>query len=465
MLNDLEADRILAAARDVADPVSAARMVAEAFLAVSRTADPATLAPLVERIAALRGEPAESQTELLFHTLSGVVGTRIRQPYATRHLEAALRIFAARRLNDDALSVECALMCTLSLIRPHEVRPGFAHLVDRLDVDPVRRARLTAMIGLGDAWAGNLIRGHAGLCAARELAEAAGRWDVQAEVASWLIKISAFCGDLTASAAYLTEARELAARVGSSWVAVHIAECAAGLYLVSGDIDAWVGTLELLVNSAIGANSGLFFEHRWELATHYALYGDAGAAQALLAGIPDPPLAWPGAPALPAWRGWIAEPTSAAAMARVEASLAGLNRPVERMSRARLAWLLGAQHARLQRRVDAIRLLEAASSGYAAIGAAGPLTRVIAELRGVAMGATVVGEPLRTPATRPPGEQPLTAAEGRVARAVAAGLSNREVADRLRVSAKTVEFHLGNIFRKLGVRNRTELAGRLGPLN
>ncbi|WUW43286.1 helix-turn-helix transcriptional regulator [Micromonospora rifamycinica] len=54
----------------------------------------------------------------------------------------------------------------------------------------------------------------------------------------------------------------------------------------------------------------------------------------------------------------------------------------------------------------------------------------------------------------------LTEAEARVATAIANGLSNREAAQRLFVSVKTIEFHLGNIFRKLGVRNRTELATR-----
>jgi DNA-binding NarL/FixJ family response regulator len=52
----------------------------------------------------------------------------------------------------------------------------------------------------------------------------------------------------------------------------------------------------------------------------------------------------------------------------------------------------------------------------------------------------------------------LTKAERRVAEAVAAGRTNREVADHLFVSVKTVDFHLQAIYRKLDVRSRTELA-------
>ena len=57
---------------------------------------------------------------------------------------------------------------------------------------------------------------------------------------------------------------------------------------------------------------------------------------------------------------------------------------------------------------------------------------------------------------------PLTAREEEVARLVAAGATNREVASTLFLSPKTVERHLVNLFRKLEVRNRTELAARLG---
>jgi DNA-binding NarL/FixJ family response regulator len=52
----------------------------------------------------------------------------------------------------------------------------------------------------------------------------------------------------------------------------------------------------------------------------------------------------------------------------------------------------------------------------------------------------------------------LTAAELRVALAIGTGASSREAAEQLYVSVRTVEFHLNNIYRRLGVRSRTELA-------
>ncbi len=41
---------------------------------------------------------------------------------------------------------------------------------------------------------------------------------------------------------------------------------------------------------------------------------------------------------------------------------------------------------------------------------------------------------------------------------VASGATNREAGSRLFLSAKTIEAHLGRIYRKRGVRSRTELA-------
>jgi DNA-binding CsgD family transcriptional regulator len=59
------------------------------------------------------------------------------------------------------------------------------------------------------------------------------------------------------------------------------------------------------------------------------------------------------------------------------------------------------------------------------------------------------------------GIEGLTEREAQVARLIAEGISNSEIADRLVVAPKTVERHVTNIFAKLGVRNRTELASRV----
>jgi DNA-binding NarL/FixJ family response regulator len=54
----------------------------------------------------------------------------------------------------------------------------------------------------------------------------------------------------------------------------------------------------------------------------------------------------------------------------------------------------------------------------------------------------------------------LTPQEQAVARLVAAGLSNRQVAAELFVSVKTVQFHVTHIYAKLGIGSRGELAAR-----
>jgi DNA-binding CsgD family transcriptional regulator len=55
---------------------------------------------------------------------------------------------------------------------------------------------------------------------------------------------------------------------------------------------------------------------------------------------------------------------------------------------------------------------------------------------------------------------PLTRREEEVAELVAGGSTNREIADVLFLSPKTVERHISNVLKKLGARNRTELASR-----
>jgi DNA-binding CsgD family transcriptional regulator len=58
----------------------------------------------------------------------------------------------------------------------------------------------------------------------------------------------------------------------------------------------------------------------------------------------------------------------------------------------------------------------------------------------------------------------LSEREREIARRVASGASNPEIAAGLFLSRKTVERHVSNILAKLGLRNRTELAGALAKV-
>lgn len=55
------------------------------------------------------------------------------------------------------------------------------------------------------------------------------------------------------------------------------------------------------------------------------------------------------------------------------------------------------------------------------------------------------------------GDPALTARESEIVELVALGKTNAEVAEKLAISDGTVKTHLNNVFKKLGVRNRTEL--------
>jgi len=67
----------------------------------------------------------------------------------------------------------------------------------------------------------------------------------------------------------------------------------------------------------------------------------------------------------------------------------------------------------------------------------------------------------RVGARRPALDGELTPAERGVAELAARGLANKEIAQEMVVSVKTVEFHLSNTYAKLGIRSRTQLAARL----
>ena len=97
-------------------------------------------------------------------------------------------------------------------------------------------------------------------------------------------------------------------------------------------------------------------------------------------------------------------------------------------------------------------LLETALASYAAAGAGRDAARVRSLLRLRGVRAATAG-PRSAPAW-----PELTESEFAVVSLVAQGATNREAADRLYLSAYTVNSHLRHVFGKLGIRSRVDLA-------
>lgn len=112
---------------------------------------------------------------------------------------------------------------------------------------------------------------------------------------------------------------------------------------------------------------------------------------------------------------------------------------------ARALLVAGSARRRLGERRRAAGLLADAARRFGELGAALWLARAEDELR-------------RSQPRRVRDRDELTAAEVQVAELVAAGRKNREVAAELYTTVATVEAHLTRIYRKLGVRSRTDLA-------
>jgi DNA-binding CsgD family transcriptional regulator len=116
---------------------------------------------------------------------------------------------------------------------------------------------------------------------------------------------------------------------------------------------------------------------------------------------------------------------------------------------ARAHQVFGEWLRRQRRRRDARDQLRRAFEMFDEMGMTAFAGRARAELR--ATGERARPRSLGTP-------EVLTAQEAQVARLVAERLSNREIASQLFISARTVEYHLHKVFRKLGVTSRVQLA-------
>jgi DNA-binding NarL/FixJ family response regulator len=140
----------------------------------------------------------------------------------------------------------------------------------------------------------------------------------------------------------------------------------------------------------------------------------------------------------------LARAESEAALAAAEEAATDFATAGFPLDRGRALLAAGEALRRLGQRRRAAGKLDAAKQVFAELGA--PLWVARAE------------KELRRARPRPRRDRELTNAERNVAALVAAGRTNREVAAELFTTVGTVEVHLTRIYRKLGLRSRTELA-------
>jgi DNA-binding CsgD family transcriptional regulator len=130
-------------------------------------------------------------------------------------------------------------------------------------------------------------------------------------------------------------------------------------------------------------------------------------------------------------------------------SIERLGRTRIRADLARALLLYGEWLRRERRRVDARAQLRIAHDMLEAMGMDAFAERARRELQ--ATGETARKRSVAT------GDEHLTAQEAMIARMARDGLSNPEIAARMFISARTVQYHLHKVFAKLGIESRTQL--------
>jgi DNA-binding CsgD family transcriptional regulator len=494
------------------DTIAAAAVLDDAGVAP----EPSPAAALVRgRIAASRGELGDAEALLATaYELGDAVAAgappstsfgRAREPdvrgAAASHLAA---IHFARARGDDAL--RWARIA---------VEVG-AEGLGRTDVDPISRLLLSSVLAgrIDDAAAprvattpgdprtdGTLgrsvvaaVTGHPAeaevdLAALARRARAEGPLSLWAFTQCWRSAIAFGAGDWDAATEHAGVAAIVTEHDGWSFAAAAHC-CLATVLAARGQTEALRTSLGDARSTVDAAGSPELLEHLlaatlawvdWLDGDHAAVLERTAALPPAIVGVPllalppmallqalsamrcgDVELAATSSARLPAWGPWPAWSEALAGLAatvagegergvgRMESALRRLDGGPHVLDEVVLRVELGSARRRLGQRGPATDELRTAAAVLDRLGAAPLLSRVEAEVS--LLGAT------RVRRRSDPGS--LTPAELVVGTLASEGRSNREIAAELVLSVKTVEFHLTNVFRKVGVRNRTELARR-----
>ncbi|HVS09546.1 MAG TPA: LuxR C-terminal-related transcriptional regulator [Planctomycetota bacterium] len=335
-----------------------------------------------------------------------------------------------------------------------------AEVLDRL-IEHGRRSRDRLLAGWIDTRAaidfrlGRWSAAEARAAEARRLAEALGQTPQVASCLATLARISAARGRAAECRRRLEQAAALMA--GSEDVLFGWTRSAAGLLeLGLGDVERAVDALEPLVASEVGRATldPAIGQATSDLIEAYVRGGRVSEGRSLCEEferrVRGSGRAWAAA-ALHRCRGLLAPPS--AFDDEFAEALRHHRRTATPFELARTELCYGERLRRARRRRDAGTHLRSALGTFVQLGTAPWAERARRELAATRGRTRGESDGLRAR---------LTPHELRVVALVERGLRNREIAATLFVSERTVEYHLTNVYGKLDVRSRTELAWLLG---
>jgi DNA-binding CsgD family transcriptional regulator len=298
-------------------------------------------------------------------------------------------------------------------------------------------------LALSDLLAGRWAAAEAATEEARELASATGQQELVPLVTVWWALVAALRGQQDECRARVLQVVAAAAQRSMGLVDDAAAWVLGLLDLADGDAASALDRLVPIRHPLVVVLASL---DRVEAAVQA---GRADLAEAWVGGLSQYAEHAGGPPALArAAHGRALLADGAAAQRAYAEALHHHDAAARPFERARTELAFGVALRRSRRRADARLHLRAAFDRFEQLGAAPWAQRSQAELR--ACGQTVRGR-------ADPAAGRLTPQETQVARFVADGLSNADVAARLFLSRRTVDFHLRNVFAKLGISSRSEL--------
>jgi DNA-binding CsgD family transcriptional regulator len=418
-----EAALLLANFLDAVDERERAQEVAEAHL----------------RFAEALGDPARVEDALLLAAARRLAGDRSAWDLLDRARE-----IAAKRDGERPRRAWGWAPLTAAYLRDARIDEARAAL-DEAEAEAVRVGSATYDWGLllnrsiVELAAGNARLAHELAVEALAIAEQMNESRVICSALVCVAHVTAVLGDVDATRAHAERAFELAAGlhavtpVSGGLLALGVLELSLGRADAAADVYRRLTPYALLRLSNVAGGRGAL-----DAIEALAACGDVEHASELVDGLPHDAREKPLAEAyLAAAHGKLAEAIEL--IGSVEPTAAPLRRAREQL-------VLGTLLRRMRRKREARAVLEDAKSAFVAIDAPRWAERAADEL------ARLGG--------RSPSGSSLTASERRVADLVAEGLSNKEVAARLVVTVRTVEWHLSSVYEKLGIDSRTALAAR-----